>query len=153
MIGARQRNGEGDRRSREAKQPTGQIDAAIEHLRKGAKLAPTYPPIWEHLGLAYVTKGQHRDAITSFERATKLKPDYQQAWQHLADEYRIVGRPAEAQQVSAQAARLQSRPAVQDKKEKLTTRRSRATSSIVFRPEKREEDNVADRFRAGQEHR
>jgi tetratricopeptide (TPR) repeat protein len=87
---------------------TGQTDAAIEHLRKGARLAPTYAPVWEYLGLAYAKQSRHRDAVNAFERATKLLPGYKQAWEHLAEEYHVVGRTADADQAAARAARLKN---------------------------------------------
>src|SRR5262249_38828399 len=42
---------------------TGQTNAAMEHLRTAAKLNPNYAPVWEHLGLAYVQQGRHREAV------------------------------------------------------------------------------------------
>jgi Flp pilus assembly protein TadD len=86
---------------------TGQLEAGLDHLRKGAHLAPNYPPVYEHLGLAYAKQGRHREAIGAFERATKLQPNYQHAWQHLADEYRLAGRPRDAQQAALRAESLE----------------------------------------------
>ena len=71
---------------------TGQTESAIEHLRKGAKLASNYSPVREHLGLAYAKEGRHRDAVKSFERATKINPGYKLAWEHLPSEYQAIGR-------------------------------------------------------------
>ena len=98
---------------------TGQTEAAIEHLRKGAKLAPTYAPVWEHLGLAYAKQGRHRDAVTAFEHATKLKPNYKQAWEHLAEEYRLVGQPGAAQQAALRAAQSKRPGTSKGEKERL----------------------------------
>jgi Tfp pilus assembly protein PilF len=77
-------------------------------LRKGARLAPHYGPVWEHLGLAYARQGHHREAAKSFERATKAMPNYKLAWQHLAVEYQALGQPAESQAATARAAQLKS---------------------------------------------
>ena len=87
---------------------TGQVDAGISYLRKGSSLNPKYGPVWEHLGLAYQEKGNHRDAVKAFEKATQLMPNRRPAWQHLAEEYRAVGRMQDAQ---GAAARAQSLPA------------------------------------------
>jgi tetratricopeptide (TPR) repeat protein len=85
-------------------QATGQLDAGIEHLRKGADLAPkTYGAVWEHLGMAYQKKGMHREAVKAFERAVQIMPTYGPAWRHLADEYRAIGKVAEANQAEARA--------------------------------------------------
>jgi len=87
---------------------TGQLDAGISYLRRGASLAPNYGPVWEHLGLAYQKKGNHRDAVKAFERATQLAPNRRLPWQHLSEEYRAVGRLQDAERA---AARAQSLPA------------------------------------------
>jgi Flp pilus assembly protein TadD len=87
---------------------TGQVDAGISYLRKGANLEPKYGPVWEHLGLAYQKKGNHREAVKAFERATQLTPNRRLPWQHLAEEYRAVGRLQDAERA---AARAQSLPA------------------------------------------
>ncbi|HEY1581591.1 MAG TPA: tetratricopeptide repeat protein [Chthoniobacterales bacterium] len=50
---------------------TGVPEAAIDHLRIGARLNQNYAPVWERSGLAYVKEGRHGEALTAFERATK----------------------------------------------------------------------------------
>ncbi len=87
---------------------TGQVDSGISYLRKGASLAPNYGPVWEHLGLAYQKKGNHRDAVKAFERSTQLTPNRRLLWQHLSEEYRAAGRLQDAERA---AARAQSLPA------------------------------------------
>ncbi len=84
---------------------TSHVDAGISQLRKGVSLAPKYGPVWEHLGLAYASKRDHREAIKCFEKATQLMAD-RRPWQHLADEYRTVGREADAQRAQARAQSL-----------------------------------------------
>jgi Flp pilus assembly protein TadD len=64
----------------------GQTDAAIEHLRRGAALRPSYGPVWQHLGLAYRKQGKHREARDAFQRATRLMPANQRARALLAEE-------------------------------------------------------------------
>ena len=90
-------------------QATGQLDAGITHLRLGASLAPkNYGPVWDHLGVAYQTKGLHADAAKAFEKATQIMPKSRLSWQHLAAEYRALGRTADATRA---ASRAQSLPA------------------------------------------
>src|SRR5262249_34639676 len=106
----------------------GQTNAAMEHLRTAAKLNPNYAPVWEHLGLAYVQQGRHREAVSAFERATKIMPSYQQAWQHLAQEYQVVGRPADAQRAAQRAGQLRtSAPGKSNK-------RARCGREVIRRP-------------------
>jgi tetratricopeptide (TPR) repeat protein len=92
---------------------TGQVDAGISYLRKGASLAPNYGPVWENLGLAYQKKSNHRDAVKAFERATQLLPNHRLPWQHLSEEYRAMGRMQDAERA---AARAQSLPAGNSKR-------------------------------------
>jgi tetratricopeptide (TPR) repeat protein len=85
---------------------TGQIDAGIAHLKKGASLNPAYGPVWEHLGLAYQKHGRHRDAVKAFEKATQIMPAYRLCWQHLADEYRALGQVGDANRAASRAQSL-----------------------------------------------
>ena len=82
------------------------MDSGISYLRKGSSLNPTYGPVWEHLGLAYQKKGNHRDALKAFEKATQLTPDRRLPWQHLAEEYRAAGRLQDAERAAARAQSL-----------------------------------------------
>jgi Flp pilus assembly protein TadD len=75
-------------------------------LRKGASLNSSYGPVWEHLGLAYQKKGNHKEAMKAFERAIQLMPNAPRLWQHLADEYRLAGRPVDADRAAARAQQL-----------------------------------------------
>jgi Flp pilus assembly protein TadD len=75
-------------------------------LRKGASLNSSYGPVWEHLGLAYQKKGNHKEAIKAFEKATQLMPNAPRPWLHLADEYRLAGRPVDADRAAARAQQL-----------------------------------------------
>ena len=67
---------------------TGQTDAAIGYLKKGASLNSKYGPVWEHLGVAYKKQGRNRDAVSALETATRLMPSSHVAWKHLAEAQR-----------------------------------------------------------------
>ena len=66
-------------------QQTGDVDMGISLLRKGISLKSSYGPAWEHLGLAYQRKADHKHAVEAFEKATQLMPSSRNPWQHLAD--------------------------------------------------------------------
>jgi tetratricopeptide (TPR) repeat protein len=78
----------------------GQVDAGIEHLRKGTRKESNYAPGWYYLGLAYKKRAQHQDAAKAFERATKLAPRWSEPWENLTDEYQALGKTAEAQRAA-----------------------------------------------------
>jgi len=82
------------------------MDAALDHLRKGASLNSSYGPVWEYLGLAYQKKGLHRDAVRAYEKATRLMPGSRHSWEHLSEEYRALGRAADAQRAAARAQQI-----------------------------------------------
>jgi Flp pilus assembly protein TadD len=87
-------------------EPVGRVAAGISYLRKGASLNSSYGPVWEHLGLAYQKKGNHKEAMKAFEKATQLMPKAPRPWQHLADEYGLAGRPVDADRAAARAQQL-----------------------------------------------
>lgn len=92
----------------------GQVDAGIDHIRKGTRKESEYAPGWHYLGLAYKKRGQHQDAVKSFEKATRLAPKWADPWQDLADEYQALGRTADAQRAAAHVKRRP--PAAKGKK-------------------------------------
>ena len=53
----------------------GETDAAIRELKAASGLEPEDPTIAEHLGDAYVAKGDIKAASTSYERAMKFYPE------------------------------------------------------------------------------
>ena len=91
----------------------GQVDAGIDHIRKGTRKESEYAPGWHYLGLAYQKQGLHQDAAKSFERATRLAPHWTDPWQNLAKEYQALGRTADAERAAAHI----KRSAAQQKKE------------------------------------
>jgi len=66
---------------------TGQTNAAIGYLQKGATLNSSYGPVWEHIGAAYL-------------------PSSRIAWQHLAQAYQATGRNSDARRAAARAQQL-----------------------------------------------
>jgi hypothetical protein len=87
---------------------TGQTDAAIEHLRKGARLASIYAPVWEHL-----VPMPNRDAIAMPSTRSKERRNSCRDTSRLGNiwrKYHVVGRTADADQAVARAARLKNTP-------------------------------------------
>jgi tetratricopeptide (TPR) repeat protein len=91
----------------------GQVDAGIDHMRKGTRKESGYAPGWLYLGLAYQKQGLHQDAAKSFERATRLAPKWPEPWQSLAGEYQALGRATDAEKA---AAHVRHTPALSKKK-------------------------------------
>src|SRR5205807_8870492 len=79
----------------------GQVDAGIDHLRKGTAKESNYAPGWHYLGLAYQKQALHQDAVKSFEKATRLAPSWAEPWENLAKEYQALGRSADAERAAA----------------------------------------------------
>ena len=95
---------------------TGQTDAAIRYLQKGASLNSSYGPVWEHLGAAYQKLGRNRDAVSALETATRLLPSSRLTWQHLAQAYQATGRNADAQRAAAHSQQLNAASKASKKK-------------------------------------
>jgi DNA-binding response OmpR family regulator len=69
----------------------GQVDAAIEHLRRGVGIDPLAYRLHFHLALLYGKKGQVYDAIQELERAIDLNPRHFPALKNLAVLYEKAG--------------------------------------------------------------
>ncbi len=52
-----------------------QPDKAIETLRKGSELMPSYQRIWISLGFVYASSRNNPEAITALRKAVELGPD------------------------------------------------------------------------------
>ncbi|MDQ2921201.1 MAG: tetratricopeptide repeat protein, partial [Acidobacteriota bacterium] len=109
----------------------GNYRAAVDRLKRAAKLAPTDERILNNLGLALCRLGKFQDAFKSFARATgpltgnlntarmlerfgrdedaikyyedarRIDPNSTFALQRLADLYKRTGRPEQAQATSS----------------------------------------------------
>jgi len=70
---------------------TGQIDAAIEHLKRGVGIDPLAYRLHFHLALLYGKKGQVYEGIQELERAIDLNPRHFPALKNLAVLYEKAG--------------------------------------------------------------
>jgi DNA-binding response OmpR family regulator len=69
----------------------GQVDTAIEHLKRGVGIDPLAYRLHFHLGLLYGKKGQVYDGIQELERAIDLNPKHFPALKNLAVLYEKAG--------------------------------------------------------------
>jgi DNA-binding response OmpR family regulator len=69
----------------------GQVDAAIEHLRRGIGIDPLAYRLHFHLALLYGKKGQVYEGIQELERAIDLNPKHFPALKNLAVLYEKAG--------------------------------------------------------------
>jgi DNA-binding response OmpR family regulator len=69
----------------------GDIDGAIEHLRRGVSIDPLAYRLRFHLGLLYGKKGQVYDGVQELERAIDLNPRHFAALKNLAVLYEKAG--------------------------------------------------------------
>jgi tetratricopeptide (TPR) repeat protein len=69
----------------------GQVDVAIEHLKRGIGIDPLAYRLHFHLALLYGKKGQVYDGIQELERAIDLNPRHFPALKNLAVLYEKAG--------------------------------------------------------------
>jgi DNA-binding response OmpR family regulator len=69
----------------------GDIDRAIEHLKRGTKIDPLAYRLRYHLALLYGKKGQIYDGVSELERAVELNPKHFPALKNLAVLYEKAG--------------------------------------------------------------
>jgi CheY-like chemotaxis protein len=69
----------------------GDVDAAIEHLRRGVAIDPLAYRLHFHLGLLYGKKSQVYEAIQHLERALDINPKHFAAMKNLAALYQKAG--------------------------------------------------------------
>lgn len=69
----------------------GDVDGAVEHLRKGIAIDPLAYRLRYHLALIYGKRGQFYDGITELERAVELNPTHFPALKNLAVLYEKAG--------------------------------------------------------------
>jgi DNA-binding response OmpR family regulator len=70
---------------------SGQVDAAIEHLKRGVGIDPLAYRLHFHLALLYGKKGQVYEGIQELERAIDLNPKHFPALKNLAVLYEKAG--------------------------------------------------------------
>jgi DNA-binding response OmpR family regulator len=69
----------------------GDIDGAIEHLKRGTHIDPLAYRLRYHLALLYGKKGQIYDGVSELERAVELNPKHFPALKNLAVLYERAG--------------------------------------------------------------
>jgi len=69
----------------------GDVDGAIEHLKRGTKIDPLAYRLRYHLALLYGKKGQVYDGVSELERAVELNPKHFPALKNLAVLYEKAG--------------------------------------------------------------
>jgi DNA-binding response OmpR family regulator len=69
----------------------GDVDGAIEHLKRGVKIDPLAYRLRYHLALLYGKKGQIYDGVNELERAVELNPKHFPALKNLAVLYEKAG--------------------------------------------------------------
>ncbi len=69
----------------------GEIDVAIDHLKRGTKIDPLAYRLRYHLALLYGKKGQIYDGVGELERAVELNPKHFPALKNLAVLYEKAG--------------------------------------------------------------
>src|SRR5512140_2731969 len=69
----------------------GDIDVAIDHLKRGTKIDPLAYRLRYHLALLYGKKGQIYDGVGELERAVELNPKHFPALKNLAVLYEKAG--------------------------------------------------------------
>lgn len=75
----------------------GQIEAAVELMRKTVALLPEDAEAHNNLGKTLQEQGQFAEAETSLCRALELKPDFAEAHYNLGQIYQMLGQLSEAE--------------------------------------------------------
>ena len=94
---------------------SGDFDAALALLRKGAERHPDFAPIHHRFGDALLRIGEFEEAGVAFERATATAPNYPVGYVGLGEVNLRLNRPNEAIALLERAVRLSP----QDKKAKF----------------------------------
>lgn len=61
----------------------GQVQEAIEHLKRANEIAPQNARVWHILGIANFRKGVDKDAIAAFQQTISLEPDNAEAYLYM----------------------------------------------------------------------
>jgi adenylate cyclase len=94
---------------------TGEVELAVENLRKAMRLAPGYHawyPFW--LGLALVMLGRFEEALASLQEASKSSPDFEEVRLILAAALAGLGREQEARDEAQKFLRVTPRFSLQE---------------------------------------
>jgi len=83
----------------------GQLQAAIETLRKGQQLAPTNPGANLQLALTLEAAGQRQEALPLYESVVKVDPENAIALNNLAFQYAELGKDLDLAMKFAQKAK------------------------------------------------
>jgi Flp pilus assembly protein TadD len=81
-------------------------NAAIEQLQMQARLQPSDPATFEHLGNLLGTQARPREARTQFLQLLRLRPDYAEGYDYLGATYLNTGELTLAARCFEQAIRL-----------------------------------------------
>jgi len=76
-----------------------QWDPAIEQLRSGKELDPTFWFLLCFLGRVYEQNGSLSEAITEFQNALELEKDNSETWSSLGHAYALSGNRVEKQKI------------------------------------------------------
>ncbi len=79
----------------------GELDAAEPHLAEAAAACPSYPDLYNMLGVIYHAQGRFSDAEEAFEAALRLNPRYTAAALNLSVTYNDRGKYDRAREVYA----------------------------------------------------
>lgn len=74
----------------------GDLDGAVEHLTRAARLAPRQPNVFLALGIAHQFRASWEMSIEALRHATELDPHYAEAYNSAALTQRKCGRLEEA---------------------------------------------------------
>ncbi len=85
---------------------SGDVDAALERLRRAIAVEPGRPRIYSDLGAALRLKGQLEEAREALERAVSADPGHTQAWHNLGMTHRARGDLARAAECLERAVSL-----------------------------------------------
>lgn len=83
----------------------GQLQASLEILKQGQRLAPTNPGANLQLALTFETAGMKREALPLYENVVKVDPDNVVALNNLAFQYAELGRDLDMAMTYVQKAK------------------------------------------------
>jgi predicted O-linked N-acetylglucosamine transferase (SPINDLY family) len=85
----------------------GDLESAIDHIRRAISLQGTVGAFHNNLGLAFQERGQADEAVACYRRALELNPDSAGAYVNLGNVFKEQDKPNEAVAAYGQALQLQ----------------------------------------------
>ena len=80
-----------------------ELDRAEPYLAEAAQARPSFPDLYNMLGVIYHSQGRFQDAEEAFETALRLNPRYTEAALNLCVTYNDRGKYDQAREVYARA--------------------------------------------------